>query len=301
MSNYINVLRRLEQERRVPATGPTPPVVVRTAVPAPDAAVTEPTPVAAPPTVIAVAPPAAAAPRAVAPVPVAPQDAPAAPVPAASAPASGAAVEVPAARAFEPTVPARRTRAFATASHPGIASLLDAIRLISNGRESRIVVFCGASSAESVALLADALANQAERGGMRTLLATLTRTPSGSVIAPVAHGAADIALPVDLDLGTSTEVIGAWAQQLGTGTDLVVITGPPLATSIDAALLACASDGLVIVAESEVTDRTALQTAAERARAAGCKTLGVVMYGSKDRLPGWLRRLVGDRSESHVS
>lgn len=163
------------------------------------------------------------------------------------------------------------------------------------------MVFCGASNAESVALLADALANQAERGGLRTFLATLTRTPSGSVIAPAGRDITDVTLPVDLDVGTSTESIDGWAQQLSPGSDLIVITGPPLATSIDAALLACASDGLVIVAESEVTERAALQTAAERARAAGCKTLGVVMYGSKDRLPGWLRRLVGDRSESPVS
>jgi hypothetical protein len=41
--------------------------------------------------------------------------------------------------------------------------------------------------------------------------------------------------------------------------------------------------------------------AAERARIAGCKTLGVVMHGTKDRMPGWIRRLLGDRSESQSS
>jgi hypothetical protein len=50
-----------------------------------------------------------------------------------------------------------------------------------------------------------------------------------------------------------------------------------------------------------VTERAALQVAAERARIAGCKTLGVVMHGTKDRMPGWLRRLIGDPSQSHVS
>ncbi len=194
----------------------------------------------------------------------------------------------------------RRERAFATESHPGIATLLENIRLISNGRESRMVVFCGASTAEAVSVLATALATHAERSGMRTFVAMLNRTSAGAAVVPF-HGASDTALAVDLDGGSSLQTLGPWVEQLAPGSDLVIFTGPPLATSIDAALLACACDGLVIVAESEVTERTALQVAAERARIAGCKTLGVVMHGTKDRTPGWLRRLMGERSESHAS
>ena len=30
----------------------------------------------------------------------------------------------------------------------------------------------------------------------------------------------------------------------------------------------------------------------ERAKMAGCRTLGVVMYGANDRMPAWIRRFV---------
>jgi Mrp family chromosome partitioning ATPase len=193
----------------------------------------------------------------------------------------------------------RRERAFATESHPGIASLLENIRLISNGRSSRMVVFCGASTAEAVSLVATALATHAERSGMRAFVAMLNRTAAGAAIVPT-KGANHAALAVDLDAGSVQPVLTGWVERIAPESDLVVLTGPPLATSIDAALLACACDGLVIIAESEVTERAALQVAAERAKIAGCNTLGVVMHGTKNRLPRWLRRLVGDPSETHA-
>jgi hypothetical protein len=136
---------------------------------------------------------------------------------------------------------------------------------------------------------------------MRTFVATLSRTAQGSTLLPADGASGGAALAVDLDAGSSPQALTAWVERTAPGSDLVILTGPPLATSIDAALLACACDGLVIVAESEVTERAALQVAAERARIAGCKTLGVVMYGAKDRVPGWLRRLMGDRSEPQFS
>lgn len=301
MSNYINVLRRLERERRMPEAVPTPPlpeaIVARIADhAAPSFADVPP----APPQVVPVAPttpPVAPPARTVIPLPTA---APA-PVPV-TAPSTAVPVVPVVARAPEtrPAHDTRRERAFATESHPGIATLLENIRLISNGRESRIVVFSGASTAEAVTFLADALATHAERSGMRTFVGTLGRTSQGPALLPP-NGSTAGALSVDLDAGSSPQAVTGWVESIAPGSDLAILTGPPLATSIDAALLACACDGLVIVAESEVTDRAALQVAAERARIAGCKTLGVVMYGAKNRVPGWLRRLIGDRSESQVS
>ncbi len=308
MSNYINVLRRLERERRLPESAPSlpiplpmpPEVVVR--APEPVAApVAMPTP--APEPMSVVLPPQAtpvASPRTVIPLPsppVAPEPAPPAPQPSIAEETLATPVV---ARAPEGHHDTRRERAFATESHPGIATLLENIRLISNGRASRTVVFCGASTAEAVSLVANALAVHAERSGMRTFVATLSRTARGTAVMP-AKGANHTALAVDLDAGASQQALSSWVEGIAPDSDLVVFTGPPLATSIDAALLACACDGLVIVAESEVTERAALQVAAERARIAGCKTLGVVMHGTKDRLPGWLRRLVGDRSEYPAS
>ncbi|MCC6766456.1 MAG: hypothetical protein IT293_17485 [Deltaproteobacteria bacterium] len=309
MSNYINVLRRLERERRAPDAIPTPAApgelaareVVAPTAPPPriEPRIAPPRPAAAPAPVAPVAPPVE---RTVIPLPSVPST-PAAPPPVET---TIAAARTPAAGAPAPRAPHApdnatellRARAFATEAHPGIATLLDAIRLISNGRQMRVVVFCGASNAEAVTTLADALVTHASRSGMPAFLATLTRTANGSAIVPARGTTMDAVLPIDLDAGPSTEAVSRWAAQVGPESDLVVITGPPLATSIDAALLACACDGLVIVAESEVTERAALQLAAERARIAGCKALGVVMHGSKDRMPGWVRRLLGDRSES---
>ncbi len=47
--------------------------------------------------------------------------------------------------------------------------------------------------------------------------------------------------------------------------------------SVDAVLLGAACDGLVLVAEDGVTDRSALRAAADRARDSGCRPLGVVL------------------------
>jgi hypothetical protein len=320
MSNYINVLRRLERDRRTPEGVPAPlPVTVPVAIPvtvplstradlpvsdpiapiAPAAPTIERLPIPTPPPqiTVSVATPSLA-PRTVVPLPTAAPaptlvTVPAQPAPAVMPPAAAPSAAVP------PAHDTRRSRAFATEAHPGIATLLDNIRLISNGRTSRMVVFCGASKAEAVEQLANSLTIHAERSGMRTILAKLHRSATGTTVVPTTGSANDV-LTVNLDAGTSPDALIGWSQRIAPGSDLIVITGPPLASSIDAAILACASDGLVIVAESEVTERAALQVAAERARIAGCNTLGVVMHGTKNRVPGWLRRLVGDRSESHA-
>lgn len=339
MSNYINVLRRLERERRAPeplpvapapvmpaettvqtvsapAVVPTPAIadvpppptapVARTVIPLPSAT---PSPGAAPVVAPSVAPAPVVAPsRAEAPAARVEPPTTRVEAPAARVEAPAARIEAPAARIEPPAVPTppvaprqpvdtRRARAFAPHAHPGIATLLENIRMLSGQRAGRIVVLCGASTAEPVAPLAAQLVAHAEAGGMRAVVGTLLRTASGNVLLP-SSGDDAAAMRVDLDAGVAPNELSAWAQRIAPANDLVVLTGPPLASSIDAALLACACDGLVIVAESEVTDRTALQTAAERARIAGCRTLGVVMHGTKDRLPGWIRRIVGEPSET---
>lgn len=291
MSNYINVLRRLERERQTPAATPTAaptPTPVPTPAPKPLATPVERTviPLPSAPAPSMPAPAAPAPPMTAASVPTPAVATATTPAPSAP-PLPRAGVE----RAPEPATDRLRTRAFTTAAHPGIATLLDAIRLIANGRQTRVVVFCGASNAEAVTTLADDLVAYASRNGMPAFLATLARTATGTAVVPARSASMDGVLAVDLDAGPAAEAIAHWAAEVGPESDLVVITGPPLAESIDAALLARACDGLIIVAESEVTERAALHLAAERARIAGCKTLGIVMHGSKDRLPGWMRRL----------
>ena len=84
----------------------------------------------------------------------------------------------------------------------------------------------------------------------------------------------------------------AWIREVAPWADLVILEAPPLSVSVDGALLACASDGLMIVAERDVTGRAVLATAAERARVTGCRTLGIVMTGNPEPLPGWMQKIM---------
>ena len=190
-----------------------------------------------------------------------------------------------------------------TAATPrGIATLFDNIRALASDRPTRMLVFAGASAAESVGAVAAGLASHAERHGVRVLLADLRQVGGRAKLLPRAGGRSraahlvgntDESLTVDLARSAAPADLERWVERSAPGTDLLIVTGPPLAESIDAALLASACDGLVIVAELEVTERSALQAAAERARVAGCRTLGVVMHGTQDRTPTWMHRLMG--------
>ncbi len=182
----------------------------------------------------------------------------------------------------------------------GTANLLESIRALPDDRGPRIVILSGAVTERAADLVASGLVTHAERSGMRALRASLVGTVEGSsVVAYSDTGvlAGEGALSVHLEKPSSAE-LHRWIAETAPAAELVVIAGPPLAVSIDAALLACACDGLVIVAESEVTDRAALRTAAERARIAGCRTLGIVMHGPKDRVPNWIHRFMGTRTAS---
>lgn len=128
---------------------------------------------------------------------------------------------------------------------------------------------------------------------MAVFVAQLVPTESGPTL--VARSAEVPPLTVDLNGSAAPGELSAWLDGAAVDSDLVLLEAPPLADSIDAALLACACDGLVIVADAEVTPRSALQVAAERAQVAGCRTLGVVMNGAKERMPSWMRRLFGNQ------
>ena len=179
-------------------------------------------------------------------------------------------------------------------SQRGIATLLDKIRALGGGQATRTLVFAGAAASDSVHAVSDGLARHAEHYGMHVLVAELIVREGGHRLVAVGAVQQDDERTRAIDLhgaGTPAE-LNAWIDRVAGTRDLVILEGPPLAESIDAALLACACDGLVIVADAEVTPRAALQAAAERAQIAGCRTLGVVMNGTKDRVPSWVRRLM---------
>jgi succinoglycan biosynthesis transport protein ExoP len=88
--------------------------------------------------------------------------------------------------------------------------------------------------------------------------------------------------PADL-LATSSlkEVIAALRRRA----DIVIIDSPPAMALVDASILAEHSDGIIIIATVNGTDRTALVTTADLLRQNGIKTLGVVANQSRRGLP----------------
>jgi hypothetical protein len=194
-----------------------------------------------------------------------------------------------------PYVHRRSSTPLSAESQRGIATLLDKIRALGGGQATRTLVFAGAAASDSVHAVSDGLARHAEHCGMHVLVAELIVREGGHRL--VAVGAVEHdderTRAINVHGAGAPAELNAWIDRVAGTRDLVILEGPPLAESIDAALLACACDGLVIVADAEVTPRAALQAAAERAQIAGCRTLGVVMNGTKDRVPSFVRRLMG--------
>ncbi|MEM1245380.1 MAG: hypothetical protein AAGK22_03350 [Acidobacteriota bacterium] len=185
------------------------------------------------------------------------------------------------------------------------SGLLDRLRALSVTQRNPIVVVAAASGLESVRPLSYALVQQAFRrsldvtvaemameGGSRVLRETLKSIEDSELMPkPVKIGPLDFNA-ADPRRDTASVTLDVWLAQASTRHDLLLIEGPPLSTSVDAALLARRCDGLILVAESERTPREVLRAASERAQAAGCNVVGVVLSGSKDWLPRWVNRIL---------
>lgn len=153
------------------------------------------------------------------------------------------------------------------------------------------VVIAGAVPTRSVAAVASSLAYQAERRGL-SLLRAEVREPVGrtALLRPLGRGTASpLKLEVQEDAGA--EQLRRWRAEAQA--DILIVEAQPLSTGADAALVARVTDGLVLVAESLVTDRAALAESTERARSTGCRLLGVVLDRTRDHSPRWLDRLIG--------
>jgi hypothetical protein len=300
MSNYFQVLKRIEKDRAgkvaaIPGSEPAPaPAVTREPAPPPaedapvhDAATVSVRPLRTIPSTIPAGEPPAQSEAPVRAVPPRPSvttlqtmipAAPRAPRPA----------------PFVPPPARPRSSAPLSGEHQrGIATLLDKMRALGSGQSSRTFVFAGAAASDGVHTVSDGLVRHAERFGMHVLIAQLFVHEGGHklvAVGPITHDE-HRTQTIDLHGPAAPADLNAWVDRVASTHDLVVLEGPPLSESIDAALLACACDGLVIVADAEVTPRAALQAAAERAQTAGCRTLGVVMSGTKEHMPGWIRRL----------
>jgi hypothetical protein len=182
----------------------------------------------------------------------------------------------------------------------GVDAVFNNIAALSMGQRPMTLVFAAASATPAVDAVAASLSTCAEAKGERVLVAELRdvggkrmlvcrQPPEGASLSDDANRAP---LPLELHGGASHETLLAWRDQVGPGADLIFIIGPPLADSVDSALLASLCDGLVIVAVHEETHRAALALASERARLTRRPALAVVVNNSRDKGPSWFRRIV---------
>lgn len=171
------------------------------------------------------------------------------------------------------------------------AELLDNLRaLVSEAAVPKVVV-SGVSGVEPIAEITAGALEEAEDRGLDLV--------TGELVARVEHrilhrhgdheGGPE---PLQLSGNPPPAVTRRWLEEAATGHDFLLIEAPPLEKSVEAALLARYCDGLVILVEIDITPRLVLQAAVQRARAAGCTILGLVMSGTPNTQPYWLRKLL---------
>jgi Mrp family chromosome partitioning ATPase len=202
----------------------------------------------------------------------------------------------------------------------GFSSLFDNLRALGNGAPVGTVVIAGASTGESVERVATGLAAEVARNDVQVLVAELYRSGGNPMMrvrmatptekseagrfgatkrrADAAIDTDELPKPIRLDLrgGPASDAVKQWLKQAHAAHQMVVIEAPPLGISVDAAMVARACDGLVLVVEAHTTPRDALRDAIERADTVGCQVLGIVMEGRPEWRPPWLRKLVAMRN-----
>ena len=178
------------------------------------------------------------------------------------------------------------------------ASLLESLRALDTHLETPTVVVAGIDTADAPRPVIAGLIIQAHLRGLKLSLGKLVpgkgfrllrkrvprTTPGDDTRAPgVDASAEDLALQI---IGAPpTNVLEDWYDKAAGNADLLLIEAPPLIESVDAALLARASDGLVLVVEPTKTRQADFETAVERARAANCPPIGLVMSHHREWLP----------------
>jgi len=173
------------------------------------------------------------------------------------------------------------------------AALYDNLRATANGDATRSLVVASASADDSPRPIIDGLAAHVRRLGHRVCVAEVVESDGLPLLRvrfePGDPGRTPVnTRPLDLRSQASADDVRAWLASVA-DVDLTLIDGGALAASIDPALLACGCDGLLIVMRCEATPRDALRLAAERAKAVGCRTLGIVIEVAQQHVPPWQR------------
>ena len=188
------------------------------------------------------------------------------------------------------------------------ASLLESLRALATDLPVPTVVIAGIEADEDARAVIAGLNIQAHLHGLRLVLAKLVpqqghrvlrkrvpRTESTSTAITRdetydSHGPA--AMGIEMVGAPDPTVLREWYERAAEGNDLLIVEAPPMLKSVDAALLGRACDGLVLVVTSLATKQEELETAVEKARAAGCPPIGLVIADHSEWLPRTLRKFL---------
>jgi hypothetical protein len=173
-------------------------------------------------------------------------------------------------------------------------NLYDNLHLVT-GRVPHRVILAGTSELEGVDGIVEGLARHALACGRDVMMAALELDGERPVLRVRNRDGNDLA--VELSATNLPSPIDDLIR-VDPGDNLVLVTAPPLTQSIQAALLARESDGLVLVVQPLSTLRSQLQLAVDRANRAGCALLGIVLdeidtSAHESRLTRLRRRLFG--------
>ena len=185
------------------------------------------------------------------------------------------------------------------------SGLLDVLRTVAPKHSCPCVVIVGVSGVESLSNLMLGLARQAGANGLGFMHVQATSGPQGrslNILENTSDSDDDRYAIGTLEHWNQTISGGAtrgceldqWLEEASLHHDLILVEGPSLDQSLEAAFLGSQCDGVLLAAEVDRTHRAALSLAAERAAASGCRVLGVVLTETKRWLPRWLDRLLDE-------
>ncbi len=186
------------------------------------------------------------------------------------------------------------------------AALLDALRAVSGRAQTPTIVIAGMARSDAVGAVIDGIARQAAERGVGVQIGDVVVSATHRIMStregtPPPRGldhdgiplTAKTSLDLELSAPATQDALKTWFIGAGAGYDLLIVAAPPLLSSVDAALVARACDGLVLVGEPLVTLRDEFEIAVERALSSGCRVLGLVMNDTREWLPRFVGRLFG--------
>lgn len=188
------------------------------------------------------------------------------------------------ARAWVGGAQQRRSAAPADIDPSIYSQALGDLIIAAGGRVPERVVLASAARPLDAGRFTDDLAEHARRIGLAVLAAEITTTTGRTAVrwfdAPGVEQAEPDPLALDLFNPRWPEDFASWRGRTARFADMVLIAGPSLDRSIDAALVASEFDGIVLLAQRSHTSREAIEDAARRCRGLGAKLFGVVWVDS---------------------